>query len=83
NPMIILTSGLFLLVFIFRSNEGALKEFAPVDWVTRGYVKRIDITEEDNTPLVSGAQINILTFIIFFVVSIVFMLLFPYGLKIV
>ncbi|MFW6176129.1 MAG: hypothetical protein ACOC40_00370 [Thermoplasmatota archaeon] len=66
NPMIILTSGLFLLVFIFRSNEGAMKEFAPVEWVTRGYIKRIDITEEDHESLVSGTQINVLTMIIFF-----------------
>lgn len=83
NPMIIFTAGLFLLIFLFRSNEGATKEFAPVEWVTSGYVKRLDKTEEDNKPVVSGTLVNLLTIIIFFLVSMIYMLLFPFGLKVI
>jgi len=79
NPMIILTSGLFLLLFLFRSNEGATKDFAPVEWVTSGYVKQIDETEEEHQYEFSNTQINLFTMIIFLVISITFILVFPFG----
>ena len=79
NPMIILTSGLFLLLFLFRSNEGATKDFAPVEWVTSGYVKQIDETKEEHQYEFSNTQINLFTMIIFLVISIAYMLIFPFG----
>lgn len=79
NPMVILIAGLFLLIFIFRSNEGATKDFAPVEWVTSGYIKQIDETEEEHPYEFSNTQINLFTMIIFLVISITFILVFPYG----
>ncbi len=79
NPMIILTSGLFLLIFLFRSNKGATKDFAPVEWVTSGYIKQIDETEEKHPYEFSNTQINLFTMIIFLVISITFILVFPFG----
>ena len=79
NPMVILIAGLFLLIFIFRSNEGATKDFAPVEWVTSGYIKQIDETEEEHPYEFSNTQINLFTMIIFLVISITFILVFPFG----
>ena len=79
NPMIILTAGLFLLIFIFRSNEGATKDFALVEWGSSGYIRQTDDTEEEHPFEFSNTQINFITMIVYLFISITFILVFPHG----